>query len=270
VNLRIGFSPCPNDTYIFDAMVHGKIDTGDLHFEPVLEDVETLNGWALEGKLDITKLSFPAFFASTHQYTLLDAGSALGKGVGPLLVSASGKDYSITEIGKASIAIPGVHTTANLLLGFAYPGAGNKRPMIFSSIEDAVVNGETELGVIIHESRFTFREKGLHQVADLGGIWEAKMKMPIPLGGIAIKTEISESVRKKVDSLVRQSVEYAFSKDPYISDYVRAHAQTMSEEVMRMHIGLYVNDYTRSLGKEGRRAIEKLYDVYREMAGHGR
>src|SRR5436190_1460289 len=164
MKLTLGFSPCPNDTFIFDALINKKIDSEGLDFDVMLEDVETLNQWALQGRLDITKLSFPAFFQSTDHYTLLNSGSALGKGVGPLLISKKNIPYSVEDIQNSTIAIPGNHTTANLLLTFAYPGAKLKRPMIFSEIENAVLNETAELGVIIHENRFTYQQKGLNKV----------------------------------------------------------------------------------------------------------
>ena len=258
MKLSIGFSPCPNDTFIFDAMVNGLIPTGELDFEAVLEDVETLNQWALEGRLDITKLSFPALFQSENTYELLDAGAALGKGVGPLLISARDELFDEERVNRSLIAIPGEHTTANLLLGFAYPKAKYKTAMIFSSIEDTLLRGEAELGVIIHENRFTYAQRGLHKVRDLGEYWEEKMQMPIPLGCIAIKKELDPSLRQTVEELIRQSLAFAFARYPAISDYVKQHAQAMSEEVMRQHIELYVNEYTKSLGPLGRQAIDTL------------
>lgn len=263
MKLTLGFSPCPNDTFIFDALVNQKIDTGGLSFDVVLEDVETLNQWALEGKLDITKLSFPAFFKSAQQYVLLESGSALGKGVGPLLISR--KDNPAPDVTKSRIAIPGVNTTANLLLSFAYPDATLKTPMIFSAIEDAVVNGETDLGLIIHENRFTYQDKGLHKVLDLGEYWESKMKVPIPLGGIAAKRSLGTALIQQVSQLIRKSLEYAFAQYPEVTGYVKAHSQTMSEQVMRQHIDLYVNDYSLQLGDEGQTAIRELHQVYSRM-----
>src|SRR5687767_7138478 len=189
MTLTLGFSPCPNDTFIFDALVNKKIDTGGIDVKAVLEDVETLNQWTLQGKLDITKLSFPAFFQSTDHYTLLNAGSALGKGVGPLLVAKKGfqqKNRKEVSINDQTIALPGINTTAHLLFSYAWPEAQHKKFMIFSAIEDAVVNGETQLGVIIHENRFTYQQKGLEKLMDLGEYWEQKKNVPIPLGGIAI------------------------------------------------------------------------------------
>lgn len=264
MKLTIGFSPCPNDTFIFDALVNQKMDTGGLEFEVLLEDVETLNQWALEGRLDITKLSFPAFFQSLSHYQLLQSGSALGKGVGPLLVMKKDANITTDNIREYHIAIPGFHTTANLLLEFAFPEAKNKTPLIFSAIEDAVAAGQFDLGVIIHENRFTYAGKGLVKVADLGELWEQKMNIPIPLGGIAIKKNIPLPTAIKTEALIRKSLEYAFSHDPHIPDYVKAHSQTMSEEVMRKHIGLYVNSYSIDLGQSGKEAIHSLFRIFRE------
>jgi 1,4-dihydroxy-6-naphthoate synthase len=269
LKLTLGFSPCPNDTFIFDALVNKKIDTEGITIEPVLEDVETLNQWALQDKLDITKLSFPAFFQSLDNYMLLNAGSALGKGVGPLLISnqpagQAGTEQGIgnDEVNQSVIALPGANTTANLLFSFAFPEALNKKFMIFSAIEDAVVNKETGLGVIIHENRFTYQQKGLHKVMDLGEYWEQKMKVPIPLGGIAISQSVKRSVALTIDKLIRKSLEYAFDRYPLIPDFVKQHSQTMSEEVMRQHIDLYVNNFSLDLGPDGKNAIEALYKVF--------
>jgi 1,4-dihydroxy-6-naphthoate synthase len=270
MKLSIGFSPCPNDTFIFEALINKKIDSEGLEFEVMLEDVETLNEWVLQGKLDITKLSFPAFFQSLDKYALLNTGSALGKGVGPLLISKYDPDSyrersTEYEIDEKTIAIPGINTTANLLLSFAFPDAKEKVPMIFSAIEDAVLTGKTDLGVIIHENRFTYQIKGLHKVIDLGEYWEKKMKVPVPLGGIAVKRTVDKLIRLKIDKLIRKSIEYAFANYPLMSDYVKQHSQTMSEEVMRQHIDLYVNDYSLELGNEGKQAIEKLFEIFFTM-----
>lgn len=265
MKLSLGFSPCPNDTFIFDALVNKKIDIGDFEFDTVLADVETLNQWALEGKLDITKLSFPAFFRSLEKYTLLNAGSAIGKGVGPLLISDSAHELSDDEINQASVALPGIHTTANLLFSYAYPEATDKKFMIFSAIEDALVNKEVDLGVIIHENRFTYEQKGLYKVKDLGEFWEQKMELPVPLGGIAINQSVKRSVALKVNELIRKSIDFAFKNYPDISDYVKQHSQEMSEDVMRQHIDLYVNNYTLDLGEEGKEAIENLHEVFLEL-----
>ena len=265
MKLTLGFSPCPNDTFIFDALVNKKIDTEDFEFETVLADVETLNQWALEGKLDITKLSFPAFFKSLEYYTLLNSGSALGKGAGPLLITDSKTILTDEEINQASIALPGANTTANLLFSFAYPEAKDKKFMLFSAIEDALINKETDLGVIIHENRFTYRQKGLHKVKDLGEYWEQRMELPLPLGGIAINQSVKRSTALKVNDLIRKSLDFAFSNYPLITDYVKQHSQEMSEEVIRQHIDLYVNNYSFDLGDEGKLAIESLHEVFLEL-----
>ena len=272
MKLSLGFSPCPNDTFIFDALVNKKIDTAGFEFEVVLQDVETLNQWALQGRLDITKLSFPAFFQSIDKYILLNSGSALGKGVGPLLISKSEVRDKGQKMENLIIALPGIHTTANLLFSFAYPNALKKKFMIFSSIEEAVLRGKIDLGVIIHENRFTYQQKGLYKIRDLGEYWEQQMNAPIPLGAIAIKRKLGAAAGK-VNSLIKQSLDFAYSNYPVIADYVKQHSQEMSEDVMRQHIDLYVNNYSLDLGIEGRLAIETLHDVYNQsnkkaIAGH--
>lgn len=265
MHVTLGFSPCPNDTFIFDALVNNKIDTDEFEFEVILEDVETLNQWALEGKLDITKLSFPAFFKSLEHYTLLNAGSAIGKGVGPLLITDTKQKLNEEDINQATIALPGENTTANLLFSYAYPNANEKKFMLFSEIENALINKQVDLGVIIHENRFTYLQKGLVKVIDLGAYWEEKMESPIPLGGIAINQSIKRSVALKINELIRKSLEYAFAHYPAISEYVKQHSQEMEEEVMRQHINLYVNNYSLNLGDEGQLAIESLYQVFLEL-----
>ena len=267
MTFTLGFSPCPNDTFIFDALVNHKIDTEGIEVNAVLEDVETLNRWALAGKLDITKLSFPAFFQSLDEYTLLDSGSALGKGVGPLLITKNKNQLTESEVNHATVALPGKNTTANLLFSFAYPQAVKKQFVIFSGIEDAVLSSKTDLGVIIHENRFTYQQKGLNKVIDLGEYWETKMNAPIPLGGIAIKRTIEPAQAKTINKLIRKSLDYAFAHYPFITDYVKEHSQEMSEDVMRKHIELYVNNYSLELGNDGRKAIEILHSVYNKNNG---
>lgn len=264
--VTIGFSPCPNDTFIFDALINGSIDTGALKFEPVLEDVETLNQWALEGKLDITKLSFPAYFKTMETYQLLNAGSALGKGVGPLLISGNNKKFSEADINNATIVLPGINTTAHLLFSFAFPHAQNKIFKVFHEIEDSVVANKEDLGVIIHENRFTYQQKGLHKVMDLGEYWENKMGVPIPLGGIVIKKTFGADICNKINDLISQSIQYSFQQYPKVSEYVRQHAQAMNEDVMRQHIELYVNNYSLDLGSDGLKAIEVLQSVFDKNA----
>lgn len=262
MKITLGFSPCPNDTFIFDALVNGTIDTEGLEFETFLEDVETLNQWAVAGKLDVSKMSFPALFKNADQYAILSAGSALGKGVGPLLIAK--KEVAPSAIENLKIAIPGVNTTANFLLSYAFPQAQNKIPMLFSRIEDAVLNGEVDLGVIIHENRFTYAQKGLTKIADLGEVWEQKEKAPIPLGCIAANKRLPGAVQVKIDRLIRKSLQHAFSHYPQLAPYVQQHAQAMDENVMRQHIELYVNNYSMDLGPEGRKAIKQFYQVYQK------
>ncbi len=262
MKLTLGFSPCPNDTFIFDALVNKKIDTGEFDFDVMLEDVETLNKWAIEGRLDITKLSFPAFFQSLDNYILLNSGSALGKGVGPLLVTNPTSLPSSDYLSEKPVFLPGENTTANLLFSFAYPEAKNKNYILFSEIEETVLKNSDSFGVIIHENRFTYQQKGLRKITDLGEFWENKMKVPIPLGGIAIKRKIDRLTSLKVDSLIRQSLEFAFADYPAVTGFVKEYSQTMSEDVMRKHIDLYVNQYSLSLGPDGTNAIQSLYAVY--------
>jgi 1,4-dihydroxy-6-naphthoate synthase len=268
MKLSLGFSPCPNDTFIFDALVNKKIDTEGIEFEAVLEDVQTLNQWAEEGRLDVTKLSFPALFNQASQYVILQSGAALGKGVGPLLIAR--KKVDVSNIEKCRIAIPGENTTANFLLSYVFPQAKNKIPCLFSGIEDAVLNGEVDMGVIIHENRFTYQQKGLHKVCDLGEIWEEREGLAIPLGCIAIKRSIDPTARQKVDALIRKSVDYSFLHYPQLSDYVIEHAQAMQEDVMRKHIELYVNEYSKELGEVGKNSINQLYTVYNRLQANNR
>ncbi len=264
MRLTLGFSPCPNDTFIFDALVNRKIDTGDLSFDVVLEDVQTLNKWALQGRLDINKISYAVWPLLLQEYTGLAAGGALGKGVGPLLIArkemAAGEDIS-----QKTIAIPGENTTAHLLFSFAYPKARQKKFMIFSGIEEAVLSGTVDMGVIIHENRFTYMQKGLKKVIDLGEYWEQQTNRPIPLGGIVMKKKFDAPLQNRVNTLIRQSVEYAFRQYPVLTDYVKQHSQEMEETVMRQHIDLYVNHYSLDLGEDGRQAIEKLMQIYKNV-----
>jgi 1,4-dihydroxy-6-naphthoate synthase len=263
MKLSLGFSPCPNDTFIFDALVNKKIDSEGLDFEVVLEDIQTLNDWSTQGKLDVTKLSFPAFFRNMDQYEMLNSGAALGKGVGPLLVAK--KMVNVPDVVHSSIAIPGELTTANFLLSFAFPMAKNKTPVLFSGIEDAVLMEKFDLGVIIHENRFTYQQKGLIKICDLGEIWEENQKAPIPLACIAAKNLIDQELRNKISGLIRKSVEYAFAHYPEITSYTKEHAQAMDENVMRRHIELYVNNYSVDLGEEGKKAIDQLRQVYNNL-----
>ncbi len=255
----IGFSPCPNDTFIFDALVNKKIDTEGFDFIPVLEDVETLNQHALHSTYDITKVSYGVYPSIANAYVILNSGSALGKGVGPLLISNQEQDFS--SIDHFPIAIPGENTTAHFLFSMAYPHAKQKIFLRYDEIESFVAAGKG-LGVIIHENRFTYHQKGLVKIIDLGDFWEKKTEGPIPLGGIVINRKIEKSIQQKIDELIRKSITYSFENYPQLSDYVKIHAQEMSESVMRKHIDLYVNDYSLSLGEAGKQAIVSMMSVF--------
>lgn len=260
--LSLGFSPCPNDTFIFFAMLHHRIDTEGLHFEVVMEDVEALNRHAFAGDIDVTKLSYHAFAHLTHRYALLDAGSALGNNCGPLLVAR--QPMTPDEINAARIAIPGNMTTANFLLGLAYPEATNKFECLFSDIEDAVLDGRADAGLIIHENRFTYQEKGLVKLRDLGEYWESTTGLPIPLGGIVVRRDLPHDVQEKMNRVMRRSVAYAFAHPEETADYVRAHAQAMEPAVMKAHIDLYVTAFTEDLGPQGRHAVRRMFQMASE------
>ncbi|NJB85445.1 1,4-dihydroxy-6-naphthoate synthase [Lewinella marina] len=255
ITLSLGFSPCPNDTFIFDALIHGKIDTEGLRFEPVLEDVEALNQRALRRELEVTKLSFNAFGHLTATYRLLNAGSALGRGVGPLLVRKKGEAAPGPDYVPSTVAIPGHYTTANYLLDLVYPTLLDKTEMVFSDIEDAVLSGRCEAGLLIHENRFTYADRGLEKIADLGEVWEQRTGLPIPLGGIAVSRALPVDVQQRIDRVLRRSVQFALDYPRESSAYVKQHAQAMDPAVMQAHIELYVNQYTVDLGEEGRAAV---------------
>ena len=256
MKLTLGFSPCPNDTFIFDAMVHHKIDTEGLDFEVIFGDVEQLNKWAFQGKLDITKLSFNAFTHCVNDYALLDSGSALGNNCGPLLI----KKPNTILTTNSKIAIPGKYTTANMLLNIAYPHYKNKVETLFSDIENDIINGNVDAGIIIHENRFTYKEKGLEKAKDLGEFWEEETGLPIPLGGIVIKRSLPFKVQEKMERVLRKSVKYAFANPNSSADYVKCHAQEMEKEVVDAHINLYVNYFSISLGIEGKEAVQLLFE----------
>ncbi|MES2061495.1 MAG: 1,4-dihydroxy-6-naphthoate synthase [Bacteroidota bacterium] len=265
MKLTIGFSPCPNDTFIFDALIHHKIDTEGLDFEVFYDDVETLNQKAFRGELDITKLSYHAFAYAADKYILLDAGSALGFGVGPMLICKGNADDLKTRLkaGDTSlkIGIPGKFTTANFLLSLAYPDAANKQELVFSDIENAVLDGRVDVGLIIHENRFTYQDKGLHKIIDLGDYWEKRTGCAIPLGGIVANRNQPTDVQHKINRVLKRSVAFAFANPKSGLAYIRSHAQEMNEEVMYKHIDLYVNKFSVDLGEEGKKAIKLLFDT---------
>ena len=258
MKLTLKYSPCPNDTFIFDAMVHHKVDTEGLEFEVQLHDVEALNVMAFNNKLDVTKLSYNAFLYLYKKYALLSSGSALGEKCGPLLIAKHDKIKSFNA--QSLVAIPGKYTTANSLFSLAFPNNTNTKEMLFSEIEDAVLDEEVDAGVIIHENRFTFQEKGLEKLMDLGEYWEKQTQLPIPLGGIVVSKSLDSSIQKKIQRVLRRSIEFALKFPKESHDYVKQHAQEMDIDVMNSHIQLYVNDYSIELGNKGRKAIYYLFD----------
>ncbi len=261
-HFKIGFSPCPNDTFIFDALVNHKIDTGNFAFDPVIEDVQTLNKFALKGILPISKLSFGVLPLVLDKYLLLNSGSALGKGVGPLLIAKNTQDAK--NINESVVAIPGEYTTANVLFSLAYPGVVNKVFLRYDEIENFVLSNNG-MGVIIHENRFTYEAKGLKKITDLGDYWQMRMKSAIPLGGIVIKRTIPTDIQLQIEILIRQSLDYALLHYPQLPPFVGEHAREMDEVIMRKHIELYVNDFTSDLGKEGREAVEIFINTFNEI-----
>jgi len=286
MKLTLGYSPCPNDCFIFDALLHKKIDTEGLDFEVQHEDVEKLNRKALKGELDITKLSFHAYAYVLQHYILLRAGSALGFNCGPLLVKRayidplihsvetpvvelvetnSHRKWNHEDIANMKVAIPGKMTTANFLLSLAFPNLKNKIEYVFSDIEDAVLRGEVNAGLIIHENRFTYEQKGLTKIMDLGEYWESLIHAPIPLGGIVIKRNLDTEMQQKVNRVIRRSVEFAVANPESSMPYVKAHAQAMSEEVMKKHIALYVNEFSIDLGDLGINAVHLMYNKAKEL-----
>jgi len=259
MQLTLGFSPCPNDTFIFDAIVNRRIDTEGLDFDYLIADVEELNRRALSGSIDITKISIHAYAFAAQNYLILDSGSALGNGNGPLLISKRKLDTN--ELVNVHIAIPGKFTTANLLLSIAWPDALNKTEYLFSDIEEALLREEVDAGLIIHETRFTYHKKGLLKIADLGEYWEKLTNLPVPLGTIVINREIAEATAMKVNRIIRRSIDYANSHPKASYDFIRANAKDMESPVVNSHIKLFVNNYTLNLGNEGKNAVSELFRV---------
>ena len=262
MKLTLGFSPCPNDTFIFDAMVHGRVDTEGIDFEYFLADVEELNRRALSSEVDITKISFHAYAWVADSYLILDSGSALGRGNGPLLISKYPTEKS--HINSKRIAIPGKYTTANLLFSIAWPEAIDKKEYLFSEIEDALLEEEVDAGLIIHETRFTYSKRGLIKIADMGEYWDELTGLPIPLGAIVIKKSIPEEIALKVNRVLRRSLEFALNDSSASFEFVSGNAREMDRNVMKSHIELYVNEYSLDLGNEGKVAIRKLFRIAEE------
>lgn len=258
--IHIAFSPCPNDCFIFDALIHKKVDTRQYEFIPVIEDVEHLNQRALKGELEITKLSYHAYLFCKDKYVYLNSGSALGFGCGPLLITHSAsiaRNFSNPSF-RATLRtlIPGELTTAHLLLRKFFPEIKHKTSVLFSEIEHLLLNKQYDAGLIIHENRFTYAQKGLIKLVDLGELWEQQTHLPIPLGGIMAKKTLGEKTIREIDALIQESVKYAFEHPNDVMTFVKQHAQEMDEPVIQQHIQLYVNQYTIDLGEKGKKAVE--------------
>ena len=258
MKLSLGFSPCPNDTFMFDGLVNSKINHSPFTFDVSIKDVEELNNRAFQNEFDITKVSFHAYAYISSDYQILNSGSALGHNNGPLLISKR-KIYP-DEVNDLNIAIPGKYTTANLLLSVAFPFIQHKKEYLFSDIEEVVLSDEADAGLIIHENRFTFQNKGLKKIIDLGEWWEKQTESPIPLGCIIIKRNIPSQIKKEISRLIHDSIQYAFSYPDNSRSYIKEYAASMDENVIKQHIDLYVNDYSVNLGEKGKEAILKLYE----------
>ena len=262
-SISLAFSPCPNDTFIFDAMVHQKIDTEGLTFDFRMCDVEELNKMAFHNKIEMTKVSYHAWLYLRDNYLLLDSGSAMGFGNGPLVIGK--KHFSLDEIENLTIAVPGEFTTANLLMKIFFPEAVNKKIFVFNEIEDAVLNEVVHAGVIIHENRFTYQEKGLVKISDLGEQWDHLTQCPIPLGAIVVKRGLGFEMANRLNRIMKRSVEYAMANPDSSIAFVRENAQEMDDSVMRKHIHLYVNEFTADMGETGKKAIKKLLEILKDL-----
>ena len=256
MRINLAFSPCPNDTFIFDALVNNKVDTEGLNFKTTLADVEQLNKWSMKNRYDVTKLSYYAYTKCFEYYKILNSGSALGEGCGPILIK---KPNTIIN-NNSKIAIPGEYTTANMLLNIAYPDLQNKDAVIFSEIEKLVIENQYDAGVIIHENRFTYEERGLVKEQDLGDFWSKETDLPIPLGGIVVSRNLDLDVQYKIDRIIKKSIQFAFKNKEILSEYVKLNAQEMSDHIINSHISLYVNDFSLSLGDLGKSSILKIFE----------
>ncbi len=261
-SLSLGFSPCPNDTFIFDALVHNRIKQSFTWNYKML-DVEQLNINAKESLYDVTKLSFSAYAHVSEHYQILMAGSALGSNCGPLIISK--RKLSLTDLANCKVAIPGKYTTANLLMSIFVPNCLSKVELLFSEIEDAVINGEVDAGLIIHENRFTYQQKGLLKVADMGELWENSFSLPIPLGCIAVKRSLPHDQKLLISRLIKNSIEYGFLYPNDSQEFIAENAQDMNHKVQQQHIDLYVNKFSIDLGKIGMASIRRLYEKASEF-----
>ncbi|MCG3136019.1 MAG: 1,4-dihydroxy-6-naphtoate synthase [Planctomycetes bacterium] len=254
--LRFGMSPCPNDTFLFHALLHGRVATPGVRFEPVIEDVESLNERMLRGELEVTKASFAAFARARETYAACRTGGALGRGNGPLVVAS--RPMKPHELGPLKIALPGGLTTAALLFGLFHPECSDTPSLRYDELPDAVANGRCDAAVIIHEHRFTYRERGLHAVEDLGQRWEALTRLPVPLGGVFVRRDVDAQLARSVERWIGESFAFARANPDASRDFVRKHAQELADGVTEQHIALYVNEFSAGYGKVGEDAIRRL------------
>jgi 1,4-dihydroxy-6-naphthoate synthase len=258
MKLSLGFSTCPNDTFMFEALVNKRIQVKGYEFELFLADVEELNKKAMKEDLDISKISIASYPYFASSYQILSAGGAIGTGNGPVLVSKN-KIYP-DELDDLLVAVPGNHTTAKLLMTIMYPEAKNLKEFLFSDIENAVLSNETDAGVIIHENRFTYQEKGLRKIVDLGEEWEKLSHLPLPLGGIVIKRNLSNTIKTEINKLLAESIRFALDKPLLSLPFIKNYAQNLDEAIIFQHIKLFVNEYSAQMGEEGKEAIRALFN----------
>ena len=260
MKLKLGISSCPNDTFMFEALINKKIDTKNIDFELIIADIEKLNSYTEKQELEISKISFHNFLKHTENYQLLNSGSAMGKNCGPLIISK--RKIYLDELQDCKIAIPGVLTTANLLMQIFFPEAINKTTYLFSDIEDLVLSEECDIGLVIHETRFTYQKRGLKLLADLGNLWEEKFALPIPLGGIVIKRDLPEKIKQELNKMLYESINFAFQNPEESLDFMKKHAVEMEEKIMMQHVNLYVNEYSKDIGNLGKKSIYKLQEEF--------
>jgi 1,4-dihydroxy-6-naphthoate synthase len=258
MKIKIAISPCPNDTFIFEKIYTKQLHIDGIEFEFYFLDIEELNKCAIAQSMDIIKISYAQYFSIKDNYNLLNSGGAMGYGVGPLLLK---KKDTIFNPSNAHVAIPGVHTSANFLLSYLYPQIKNKTPMLFSKIEDALLNNEFDAGLVIHESRFTYAQKGLEKIEDLGLAWHQNTNLPIPLGCIVAQKKIDLPTQHKIERLIQDSIPN-FNEPIILSSFIKSHAQEMEEDVMRQHIQLYVNEFSKHIGEQGKKSIGKMEAIY--------
>jgi 1,4-dihydroxy-6-naphthoate synthase len=259
MKLSLAISSCPNDTFMFDALINKKIDVKNYKFDLIIADVEELNKLSQKAETDISKMSFHNFFKVADNYQMLRSGAALGNNCGPLIISKR-KIYP-EELKDCKIAIPGESTTANLLMQIFFPTANNKQTYLFSDIEDVVLSGECDAGLVIHETRFTYIQRDLRLIADLGVMWENKFNLPIPLGGIAVKRNLPDNVKTDINKILRNSIEYAFANPGSAMEFMKQNAIELHEDIIMKHVELYVNNYSIDLGIDGIGAVEKLVSL---------